>query len=279
MKSTFIHIDTAVMIGQLHLKGYELLVYALVSGLSKGGSEWVKKPLQWYADTLCDGKKSIGKLSNAFNKLVEKGLLEKTQEGTKKYYRITCQKGNNILAEKESITCQKGNNILAEKESYTLYNNNIKNNKGNNARAREDAPPQKNQEKQEKIPSPQPPSIDDYAAVTEAWQEHYQAATGTGYEFISGTTTDDLRNLASVIRRKAATAGLQPDQSIKDFARNLYDRFHSVADQWQISHWTLHTVLSQFNELYKRILKNESTKSSTNRHVIVRSTEQPGADF
>ncbi|MDY6287984.1 MAG: hypothetical protein SPM02_00885 [Bacteroidales bacterium] len=277
MKSTFIHIDTAVMIGQLHLKGYELLVYALVSGLSKGGSEWVKKPLQWYADTLCAEK---GRVSNALNKLVDKGLLEVKSDWKKKYYNISCQNSNLSVAETATTSCQNSNLSVAETATDTLYNNNI-NNRGSNARARGEAPAPKNPDPSEKSdksersaqshnphqqpPTPQPPAPDDYSAVAEAWNEHYRCATGSNYEIINyPNTTDDLNTLSSVIRRKGPDFGILPDQPIRDFARDLFDHFRTIADKWQSDHWTLHTVRTQFNELYSKTINHGTTPNKGN---------------
>lgn len=277
MKSTFIHIDTAVMIGQLHLKGYELLVYALVSGLSKGGSEWVKKPLQWYADTLGAEK---GRVSNALNKLVDKGLLEVKSDWKKKYYNISCQNSNLSVAKTATTSCQNSNLQVAKTAIDTLYNNNknnTKNNSDDDARACEEniKTSTPTTPASQPSPTPLPPSPGDralFAPIADIYREYRDILSQD-----SETSNAALRLARSFGGRPVSRETLV----------SLLDTFHDR----QMASGDTHTTHSDYRRhfiswLRIQIQSNSNTPNNANnatrqnnRHDIQRSTEPSGADF
>lgn len=73
-EGTYVHIE-AFMINDLHLKGNELLVYAIIYGFSMDGKSRFSGSLQYLADWTNSSKRGVLKV---LQKLVSKGLIEKT---------------------------------------------------------------------------------------------------------------------------------------------------------------------------------------------------------
>lgn len=265
----FTRINNRLMIGELKLKGYELLLYAILHGMSKEGKEWVKKPIKWYAEEVLYTNKT--RVSETISSLKKRGLIEEQKSGRERWLRVTENvtesygKRNNTVTENVTNSYGKRNQIVTESVTDTLYND-IKNDRGKKrapACEEEKNSSIKNSPVEQPNPlPPSPPPPDDYADTNTAWAEHYKAATGTDYQPIFQYHTDDMRWLAHAIRAKAANFGVQPTDSIADFARSLFDHFRSIADKWQLSRWTTHTITNQFNELFEKTISSNGKQNN-----------------
>lgn len=115
-EESYVHIQ-AFMINKLHLKGNELMVYAMIHGFTQQENQWAECSLAYIAAWIGVTNKKTP--MNCINSLLEKGLLEKREEyknGVKfcQYRAITPsdeqnkdKKKNIPHEEKESIQSEK----------------------------------------------------------------------------------------------------------------------------------------------------------------------------
>lgn len=86
-RNDYINIQ-APMICDLHLKGNELLIFALVHGYTKDGKHTCRVSLSYMAEWLCTDKAAVSKI---INRLVKSGFINKLEyyEGGVKCYEYT----------------------------------------------------------------------------------------------------------------------------------------------------------------------------------------------
>ena len=54
----------------------------------------------------------------------------------------------------------------------------------------------------------------------------------------------------------------------KEFVDDMFEAMRTVADTWQRERWSLHTVATQFNELYQKIINGNGTSTNSNNPGI-----------
>lgn len=122
MKSRYITIQEW-MISELNLKGYELLVYAIIYGFSQDGESRYHGSLSYLGKWL---QTSDQTLLNSLKSLYSKGLIQKQEnyKGNRKYveYWATEDRSKNLSADAKKT--------LADNAQKTLVNNKYKNTKG-----------------------------------------------------------------------------------------------------------------------------------------------------
>lgn len=105
------------MINELGLKSNELLVYAIVHGISQDGESWYEAGITYLAKTLNLSRQSI---RNILNSLVEKNLIvekQVQQKHVKKVYLQTNQRVKKFdLDSKKNLPP-----IIIRKENKTIY--------------------------------------------------------------------------------------------------------------------------------------------------------------
>lgn len=119
-----------------------------------------------------------------------------------------------------------------------------------------EAPLEKNELQEKKI----------YEIVMRKWMSHYKRHYATEYIPDYRSLTNDTNVIAEAVAKKMVEHGRDPDnpEEVKLFVDQLFESMRTVADQWQRQRWSLHTVATQFNELYNRIINGTSTDNNPN---------------
>lgn len=127
INSNDFYIKFGFMLNELHLKGTELEVYAIIYGFSKDNTHWFTGSQQYLCDWTNKSKQSI---QTALNNLVEQELLFKEEFYTNdvKYckYKVNLSKigySNNLNTPPETLV----NNIYINNKDNNNINNNINN--------------------------------------------------------------------------------------------------------------------------------------------------------
>ena len=106
--------------------------------------------------------------------------------------------------------------------------------------------------------TPQPPKKNLYGVVLEVWCGHYRDHFGTEYVPNWTNVSTDGHTLEVALEKKMAEYGYshEDEQQVREFLHDMLEAFYSVADKWQKEHWSLHTVATQFNQLYNAAVNN-----------------------
>ena len=246
---TYFRVDCDVMVKRLGLSGNDLCVYALIASLSKGERGLVRS-YQWIADNTGITRRGVIKV---VNRLEKKGLLG-VFEGEGMLMEFRCASGeqcsprtseqsspqvvNEIHQESEQSSPQVVNEIhQPHNNEYSNDNSNSISNNGSNA---------------------QPQKKNFYGVVLEVWCEHYKNKFGTEYVPNWTNVSTDGHTLEVALEKKMAEYGYshEDEQQVREFLHDMLEAFYSVADKWQKEHWSLHTVATQFNQLYNAAVNN-----------------------
>lgn len=114
------------MINRLHLKGNELIVYAIIHGFTQAEKQWFTGSRKYLADfASC----SVGTVDNCLKNLVDKGLLEKQEyesNGVKFcHYRIICTPTTNFMPPPPQNLCHPTTNFMPHNKNIIQDINNI----------------------------------------------------------------------------------------------------------------------------------------------------------
>lgn len=128
-------------------------------------------------------------------------------------------------------------------------------NTGGFARVREEAPLKKIEIQEKKISE----------VVLRKWKIHYKRHYATEYVPDFRSLTNDTATIAEAVSQKMRDFRRDPNDidDVKQFVDDMYETMRIVADKWQRDHWTLHTVATQFNELYQKIINGTSSTNNS----------------
>ena len=98
------------------------------------------------------------------------------------------------------------------------------------------------------------------------WNEHYEKHFNTGFvpDYRSLINDKDLIVDAVKMKMRDFQKNVNDVEETRGFIRDMFEAMFSAADEWQKKHWTLHTVATQFNELYLKITYGNSTDNNSN---------------
>ena len=99
--------------------------------------------------------------------------------------------------------------------------------------------------------------------LLQVWADFYLAKFNTGYTPDWRTQTSDWGDLMSFVRQKMEEHG-QPweAEAAKSFFADLLEAIYRTADEWQRNHFTLRMIVSQFNNLYSKIINGNSINNT-----------------
>ena len=102
--------------------------------------------------------------------------------------------------------------------------------------------------------------------VMRKWKAHYKRHYSTDYIPDYRSLTNDVSTIAEAVAKKMADFGRDPadPKDTASFIDDMYEAMRTAADSWQRDHWSLHTVATQFNELYLKITYGNSTDNNSN---------------
>ena len=105
--------------------------------------------------------------------------------------------------------------------------------------------------------------------VMRKWKAHYKRHYSTDYIPDYRSLTNDVSTIAEAVAKKMADFGRDPadPKDTASFIDDMYEAMRTAADSWQRDHWSLHTVATQFNELYLKITYGNSTDNNSNSNA------------
>ncbi len=99
-------------------------------------------------------------------------------------------------------------------------------------------------------------------AMLQTWAEFYRNKFGTEYHPDWRTQTDDWLSLVAAVREKMNEHGRPWEtETAKSFFGELLEAMYQNGDEWQRQHFTLRTLVSQFNNLYNNITNGKSKQT------------------
>ena len=106
--------------------------------------------------------------------------------------------------------------------------------------------------------------------VVAEWNKHYQRHYATAYVPDYRSNTTDTAVIAEAVGIKMGDYQMDSDdpKQVRQFLADMFETMRTVADQWQREHWNLHTVATQFNELYNAITNGKSNNGNSNNRGI-----------
>ena len=121
--------------------------------------------------------------------------------------------------------------------------------------------------------------ISTHSLVLMEWNSHYERHFNTGYVPDYRSLTNDANAIADAVEKKMADFGKNKDfrAEVEEFIRDMFEAMFSAADKWQREHWTLHTVATQFNQLYNTIINgnnNSNSNSGISRDYLERKMRE-----
>ncbi len=116
------------------------------------------------------------------------------------------------------------------------------------------------------------------------WNEHYTQHFNTGYVPDYRNLTNDKDLISDAVKNKMQDFKKNPDNADEaaEFIQAMFEAMFSAADKWQKEHWTLHTVATQFNQLYNAIINrqngnnNNSINEGISREYVERKMREAG---
>ena len=111
------------------------------------------------------------------------------------------------------------------------------------------------------------------------WNEHYEKHFNTGFvpDYRSLTNDKDLIVDAVKMKMRDFQKNVNDVEETRGFIREMFEAMFSAADEWQKKHWTLHTVATQFNQLYNTIINgnnNSNSNSGISRDYLERKMRE-----
>ncbi len=109
---------------------------------------------------------------------------------------------------------------------------------------------------------------DEYVAMMEAWQQHWQEIKGVGYT-PTAWTHNDIASLLAAFRLCQSNGDAIEVQAVVVVLRTFY----TVADNWQRSRWDVKLIVNQFNQLYAKAYNyvNHTATTNTPTHTTTTS--------
>ena len=100
------------------------------------------------------------------------------------------------------------------------------------------------------------------------WNEHYTQHFNTGYVPDYRSLTNDKDLISDAVKNKMQDFKKNPDNADEaaEFIQAMFEAMFSAADKWQKEHWTLHTVATQFNQLYNAIINRKNGNNNSNNN-------------
>ena len=234
------------MIEDLHLKGAELLVFAYLYMWSENGKECTQTQGQ-IADKL-------GISRQAYISAIDR-IVKKLDNADVKKLDTKCKETLHKNVKKLDTKCKETLQLDVKKLDNTIN----KNNKRTLKEKAKDARAYTREGEVEVI------TLKD--VILTEWMSHYQRSNGTSYIPDFRETTTDTELIADAIKVKMAECGKDADSTDeqREFCAALFDAMYGVADNWQRSNWTLHTIATQFNRLFNQIRNGQRTDNNGGR--------------
>lgn len=262
------------MITQLHLKGFELLVYAWYFAWQESGQTLNLNQGQ-VAEML---SMSRPQMSNIMKRLSDKGLVSYKNNNIVVTKFITSQNDESYKiynSELQNLQLPVTKNITPSYKNYNFtINNNIKDNLKDNLKdcqiadatdGQKKSPkkPIEGDTKKEKLRKKKSPSI-----VTECrrhWEEHYKQSKGVEY-YYTAKDAAAVKQILDKIRFCMPEAERDHEDIVlanfKAFANAIF--YGGRIDGWLRDNLSLSIINSKFNEIHNQLRNGKSRKDTNN---------------
>jgi len=248
---------------RLGLSGVDEKIYFFIKSY---GNEGVNMGIKKMSEKFI--KESISTVQRGLNRLINRGLVICSKSdyiingGMVNHYcvpQVKMNEGDSSKRTKGTIKMNEGDSSKRTKGTIkmnecTPYNNtnNIQTDNTNNI--------QRGNATAEII------SISELVLIK--WNEHYAQHFNTGYVPDYRSLTNDKDLISDAVKNKMQDFKKNPDNADEaaEFIQAMFEAMFSAADKWQKEHWTLHTVATQFNQLYNAIINRKNGNNNSNNN-------------